>query len=205
MRSLLPVALLIASVAAQGESADRADPAERYSYCITCHGTEGRGNLGVEAPRIGGMEDWYITRQLTGFRAGWRGTHEDDYNGNVMRTMAIALEDDADLAAAAAWFAAMPVQETPDTVTGDAEHGRQLFTTCVACHGEQAEGNPGMQAPALADQSDWYLVTQLQHYRDGVRGAVPGDVYGAQMRAMAATLTTDDDILDLVAYINTLD
>jgi cytochrome c553 len=176
-----------------------------FGFCITCHGTDGGGNPGVEAPRIGGMEPWYLERQLRGFRAGWRGVHEDDYQGNVMRTMALALADEAELEAAAAYFAALPVTETPDTVEGDVARGKQLYLTCVACHGAAAEGNVAMQSPALADQSDWYLVKQLIHFREGIRGAAPGDSYGAQMRAMAGTLATDQDVRDVVAYINSLD
>lgn len=176
-----------------------------FGFCITCHGTDGRGNAGVEAPRIGGMEPWYLARQLRGFRAGWRGVHADDYQGNVMRTMALALADEEELEAAAAYFAALPVTETPDTVEGDVARGKQLYLTCVACHGPAAEGNVAMQSPALADQSDWYLVKQLIHFREGIRGAAPGDSYGAQMRAMAGTLATDQDVRDVVAYINSLD
>ena len=35
---------------------------EHYNdrYCTTCHGTDGRGNEGTEAPRLAGMEDWYL-------------------------------------------------------------------------------------------------------------------------------------------------
>ncbi|MEC9086505.1 MAG: c-type cytochrome, partial [Pseudomonadota bacterium] len=48
---------------------------EHYNdrYCTTCHGTDGRGNEGTEAPRLAGMEDWYLRRQLENFRAGIRG------------------------------------------------------------------------------------------------------------------------------------
>ena len=53
------------------------DAAEREPYddryCTTCHGTDGRGNEGIEAPRLAGMEDWYLRRQLENFRAGIRG------------------------------------------------------------------------------------------------------------------------------------
>jgi cytochrome c553 len=48
-------------------------------------------------------------------------------------------------------------------------------------------------------------VKQLIHFREGIRGAAPGDSYGAQMRAMAGTLATDQDVRDVVAYINSLD
>jgi cytochrome c oxidase subunit II len=51
--------------------------------------------------------------------------------------------------------------------------------------------------------SDWYLVTQLKNFREGVRGGHPSDPYGAQMALMASMLTDDRAIDDLAAYINT--
>ena len=36
-------------------------------YCTTCHGTDGRGNEAVEAPRLAGIEGWYLRRQLETF------------------------------------------------------------------------------------------------------------------------------------------
>ena len=52
--------------------------------------------------------------------------------------------------------------------------------------------------------SDWYLATQLKNFREGIRGAHPQDLYGPQMALMAAILTDDEAINDVVAYINTL-
>jgi len=61
-----------------------------------------------------------------------------------------------------------------------------------------------MNAPRLKGMSDWYLVTQLKNFRDGIRGAHPQDMYGSQMALMAAMFTDDQLISDLVAYIGTL-
>ena len=58
-------------------------------------------------------------------------------------------------------------------------------------------------APRLAGMSDWYMVTQLKNFKQGIRGAHPKDMYGPQMASMAAILADDQAIEDLVAYINT--
>lgn len=176
-----------------------------YGYCFLCHGTEGIGSQPVAAPRIGGMESWYLERQLIAFQEGWRGTHPDDYQGGEMRAMALALGGNGAVKEVAEVFASYPAAHPPVTVQGDAQHGQMLYAPCAACHGEAGEGNAVLKAPALARQSDWYLVTQLQHYRDGVRGGDPADTLGQQMRAMATSLTDDEAIRDLVAYINTFD
>ena len=90
------------------------------------------------------------------------------------------------------------------TVEGDAENGRRHYSTCAACHGVQAEGNIALGSPALTGLNDWYLVTQLEHFKDGTRGSQPGDTYGAQMRASAGLLQDEQAIRDVVAYISTL-
>jgi len=52
--------------------------------------------------------------------------------------------------------------------------------------------------------SDWYLVTQLKNYRQGIRGSHPKDMYGNQMALMAAILADDQAINDLVSHTNSL-
>jgi len=86
---------------------------------------------------------------------------------------------------------------------GHIEKGEAVFQNCMACHGEQAMGDEDNEAPRLAGQHSWYLVTQLENFRAGVRGAHEDDDNGQMMRAMAMTLS-DDDIEDVVAYISTL-
>ena len=56
----------------------------------------------------------------------------------------------------------------------------------------------------MAGQSDWYLVGQLQNFRDEIRGAHRMDLYGDQMMLLADVLLDDQDINAVVAYVNTL-
>jgi cytochrome c oxidase subunit II len=86
----------------------------------------------------------------------------------------------------------------------DVAAGKTLYATCAACHGPDAGGNQALNAPRTAGQHSWYVKRQLQAFKDGVRGTAPGDVYGAQMRPMAMTLTTEAAIDNVVAYIATL-
>jgi len=55
----------------------------------------------------------------------------------------------------------------------------------------------------LKGMSDWYMVTQLKNFRQGVRGAHAKDMYGQQMVSMAAILNDDKAVDDVVAHINT--
>jgi len=81
--------------------------------------------------------------------------------------------------------------------------GEAVFQNCMACHGEQALGDEDNEAPRLAGQHTWYLVTQLENFRAGRRGSHEEDDNGQMMQAMAATLS-DEDIENVVAYIATL-
>ena len=61
-----------------------------------------------------------------------------------------------------------------------------------------------MNAPALTDLDDWYLAGQLKNFRDGVRGRHKDDLYGLQMGLASNTMTDDEAIQNMVAYIKTL-
>lgn len=88
---------------------------------------------------------------------------------------------------------------------GNAEQGAKIYNlTCMACHGDQAQGNIIFNAPKLVGQEPWYIERQLKNFASGVRGADPRDLFGAQMRPMAMTLQGDQAIADVIAYIGSL-
>ena len=88
-------------------------------------------------------------------------------------------------------------------VLGSASAGND-YDYCLLCHGANANGNYGIRAPKISGMEPWYLATQLANYQAGLRGADERDTYGAQMRAIVATLPDEKAITDVVAYINTL-
>jgi cytochrome c553 len=115
------------------------------------------------------------------------------------------LDSDADVEAAAAYLASMPIQHpTPELEGGDATRGQTLYTVCIACHGLDGAGNEALGSPPINHQSDWYMLTQLQHFKAGVRGTAPGDVQGALMRPMSMTLADEQAMKDVIAFIMTL-
>ena len=68
---------------------------QRYATCAACHGANGRGIAATNAPRLQGMSDWYMARQLKNFRNGVRGAHAQDVYGGQMALIAGMLADDA--------------------------------------------------------------------------------------------------------------
>jgi len=102
------------------------------------------------------------------------------------------------------WLAAQPTfSESSAQPAGDAAAGAALYAVCSACHGAKGEGNQSINAPKLAGQASWYLARQLQHFRQGMRGARDEDQFGKQMAAMAATLD-EVGIGNILAYLATL-
>jgi len=62
--------------------------------CSVCHGKTGQGVWSTHAPRLAGMTDWYLKRQLEHFKSGVRGTHREDQLGYQMTHMVSALADE---------------------------------------------------------------------------------------------------------------
>jgi cytochrome c553 len=194
----------VAAILALACMASSAKAGNEFDYCLLCHGANANGNYGIRAPKLSGMEPWYLARQLENFAAGVRGAPGADAAGHEMRPVAWRLKQEDTLAAAVKFIGSLQSARPAATVSGDVAHGKKLYETCAACHGARGEGNAALQSPALAARSDWYLATQLANYKAGLRGADERDTYGAQMRAIAATLPDDQAIADVVAYINTL-
>jgi cytochrome c oxidase subunit 2 len=175
-----------------------------FAVCAACHGEQGQGNRDLNAPKTAGQEGWYVKRQILAFKNGMRGTHKDDTYGLQMAPMAAMLIDDAAIENVVAYINSLPDSDPEDTVAGDANRGKALYTTCAACHGQQGRGIWSLDAPRLAGMSDWYLVRQLRNFRSGVRGAHASDFQGRQMALLSNVLKDDQSINDVVAYINTL-
>ena len=62
--------------------------------CGICHSENGQGIWAVNAPKLAGMSDWYLVRQLQYFKSGVRGAHPEDEFGFQMTSMVQALKDD---------------------------------------------------------------------------------------------------------------
>ncbi len=62
-----------------------------FATCSACHGDDGAGNQDLKAPRIAGIDDWYLATELRKFRSGVRGANPKDPEGRLMRPMARTL------------------------------------------------------------------------------------------------------------------
>ncbi|ANO50409.1 c-type cytochrome [Woeseia oceani] len=178
-------------------------PADEFVYCTVCHGIQMGGNSVIQAPRLSGMERWYISRQLQSFKNGWRGAHPDDTYGQEMRPMAEVLSE-KEINQVATYVRSVSSAPPATTIQGDINRGKALYSSCAACHKADASGNELLASPPLSGLNDWYLLTQLKNFKSGVRGNNPEDAYGMQMQAAAGLLADEQAMKDVVRYIASL-
>jgi len=173
------------------------------AQCSQCHNGNGSGNPQLKAPSLTTLDAWYVERQLTHFRDGVRGAHEDDTQGKLMAAAGANLSDE-DIGLLADYVADLPPLSTESTLTGDLEQGKDYhLNLCAACHGSDGLGNEALSAPAVAGVNDWYLVAQYEHFRAGRRGTHPDDQWGAQMHRLAPSIP-EDVVISIASYHATL-
>lgn len=200
MKKLLLPTLLIFSAALL--QAGPTVPAH-WKLCSTCHGPAGHGNKAIHAPAIAGLPDWYVQRQLEKFQTNVRGAHPDDVEGHLMRPMARALPAKL-IPDMAKYVSSLPKATNKTSLDGDPEKGKALYDSCIGCHGIHGEGNPALKAPSQAGMDDWYMLTQLKKFKEGVRGNSPQDMEAMTMKPIMALLPDEQAMKDVIAYIKTL-
>ncbi|WP_116368100.1 c-type cytochrome [Parahaliea mediterranea] len=93
----------------------------------------------------------------------------------------------------------------PARAEADLQRGKTLYATCATCHGADAGGNAALKAPRLNHLREVYVVAQLEKFRNGQRGGEGASAESRQMAPMAATLPDEQAMLDVAAYIASLD
>lgn len=82
--------------------------------------------------------------------------------------------------------------------------GRELFDTCVPCHGSDGAGSLALGAPQIAGLPKWYLIAQLNKFKGSIRGAHPDDMEGHRMRPMARSLHVPGDVESVAEFVSKL-
>ncbi|WP_448546580.1 c-type cytochrome [Thalassotalea fusca] len=103
------------------------------------------------------------------------------------------------------WLSTLPTfAETQQQQHANIELGKQVYQSCIACHGEQGQGSTQLNAPALAGLGQSYIARQLRYFKSGVRGGEGADQFAQQMASMSVVLSNDEAIHNVSAYINQL-
>lgn len=171
-------------------------PAIVAHVCAACHGRDGN-SVDPNVPSLAGQVAPYLERQLVAFKTQRR--------TGVMSGIAMGLSD-ADMHAAASWFAQQVAQANADPwPDSDAlrqgaaiyRHGiaAKNVPACASCHALDGSGLPP-EFPRLAGQHANYLEGQLRAFRSDSRLSNPN----AMMRTISAGLS-DDEIDAVAQYI----
>jgi cytochrome c oxidase subunit II len=171
-----------------------------YDICGACHGARGEGIQSLGAPPLAGQQASYLLRQLKDFQSGSRGGARDT-QGQEMRQILTTIKTESDWQSVISYVKTLPIQrEHQVSRSGDVARGQAAFQLCATCHGKTGEGNESTAAPDLAILPGWYIGTQMQKFRDGIRGASAEDAPGGRMRSIALTMQSGD-IEAVTAYI----
>ena len=171
-----------------------------YAICGACHGARGEGIESLSAPPLAGQQAPYLLRQLEHFHAGVRPSKED-IQAQEMRHILTTVSKEDDWQSVIAFVKTLPGTRQREAFDGDIARGREIYASCAACHGAAGQGNEALEAPNLSVLPAWYVRSQLEKYRDGLRGGSAGDRPGNRMRAIAVTLHSDADVAAVTAYI----
>ena len=183
--------------------ADEADGAALYAPCAACHGAAAEGNVDLQAPRLNHLRPVYILAQLDKFQRGLRGGTAASVAAQQMAESSDLLPTAERLPELAFYISELTSPASSSTLQGGdpVAGGKSFMRLCGACHGANAGGNVALNAPRLAGADDWYLLAQLQAFREGQRGRHREDRSGRQMRNMAAMLADEQAMQDVIAYI----
>src|SRR3954465_13382832 len=124
MKKLLCACAAIVLLSLLADSARAANP---FDHCLLCHGANANGNYGIRAPKLSGVEPWYLARQLENFASGARGLPGEDVGGHEMGPVGMRLKQESNLDAAVKFIAGLESRRPALTVKGNTAQGRKLY------------------------------------------------------------------------------
>lgn len=69
--------------------------------------------------------------------------------------------------------------------------GTMFQNVCAQCHGPKGEGNFQIKSPSIAHLPSWYVIAQINNFRENRRGTDPTDPQGLLMAGISKALQPD--------------
>jgi cytochrome c553 len=168
------------------------------TVCAACHGSDGNSAIPM-FPKIAGLQEAYIVKQLRDFQAGRR-------KSDVMAPVVAGLKPE-DLAPLAAYYSSQSLRPGGDGDRTLASVGKLVYfegneetgvPACVGCH--QPQGTGHLIYPRIGGQHAVYVKQQLRNFAAGERS---NDV-SRFMRVIAKRMS-GEEIDAVAAYLAGLD
>ena len=149
-----------------------------YTYCESCHGKRGAGGENGKYPRLAGLPQAYVDRQLRAFKTQQR------VNKPMIPIFKHHRFDYEVVATVSAYIAGMrppglslwPYEPEPNALAVfetraafNAAGADEYTSGCASCHGAAGEGVDDAGAPPLTDQYPAYLRKQIADFVNGRR------------------------------------
>jgi cytochrome c oxidase cbb3-type subunit 3 len=175
--------------------------------CAACHGINGDGGMGVPLSLpafLDTVSDDYLRKTIRHGRPGRVMPSFTQLDEQQVTQIIKHMRN---------WSSAMPPHYSTAKITGDVEHGKQLYTQhCAACHGENATGGHGTGV-TMSRPRDWPVLAPALN-NAGFLAAAPDEMIrqtlingrpGTPMVSFTEQGLSLGDIDALVAYLRSLD
>lgn len=185
--------------------------------CAACHGLDGNA-MQQGAPRIAGMPERYVAKQLALFKGDYRTAglaplmkpFADILSAQDMRDVGAhyaaqhsgaGVAVDTIIKDPASPYDGMKFYQPGQNLyrVGDASRG---IPACFSCHGPSGGGNPGPAYPHVGGQEASYVVRRLEEYRAGQ--TTQPDRHQFDQMALITKSLTDLEIQSLASYMQGL-
>mgnify|MGYP003507676467 FL=1 len=158
--------------------------------CVACHGVDGNSATPMW-PKIAGMDQQYLLKQLLEFQKGDQGLRNDPSMYSMVQNL--TAQDLADLAA----YFSTQVMTLGAAQQDKVELGQKIYRggnlqsgvpACAACHDPSGKGNYLARFPRLGGQNAQYIIDQLTKFKSKARKNDPNGM----MEDIAGRLTAEE-------------
>ncbi len=164
------------------------------TICIACHGEDGNSSIPM-FPKIAGLQEGYILKQLRDFQSGRR-------KSGIMEPVVAGLKVE-DFAPLAALYSSQKIRPGTDADKKAAAFGKMVYfegneetgvPACVGCH--QPQGTGHLIYPRIGGQHGTYVTQQLKSFASGERS---NDV--SRFMRVTAKRMNEEEIESVAAYL----
>lgn len=168
------------------------------SVCAACHGEDGNSAIPM-FPKIAGLQETYIVKQLKDFQSGRR-------KSDIMGPVVAALKPE-DFLALGTYFSSKKLKPGEAADKKLVGVGKMLYfdgneesgvPACVGCHQQQGAGH--LIYPRIGGQHVQYLTQQLKNFASGERS----NDANRFMRVLTKRMT-EEEVDAVAAYLADLD